>query len=917
MRLRGDASQARSMDQRGEFLSRSLVMVLFAVCASVNLTLAGEVQNLITNPDMTLEDGIGMPAGWGSRVFPVETKGRIGAEPKEDGEFDLTVEGRKSTYWWSQGGITLVPGARYRFSFEIKTSDFDGGCVSFYIRNSEWNWESQSLPSSSDTKGEWVRCEREFVAAETKRPNNYWVELSVRPGRSGKLKAEVRGLCLVAAEPEIAKASKPMPSWKVRKSVARIVPVDPLLSRVDAASGKMRFFWARASRVPGSTLLCGLDGAAEKSVKAPFDARCYAEISLGKLEPGEHSISVGVRGMDGTILATNTYRIVAGIWKSPASVGRRLNNFVTELVNKPLKDGEFEFERAEDGWTWISFDGDKGSARGYLDDCADCVVFRREGEDCIEAQRYLRAGVHKLRVKNAKGGRLRIHAVKIVMGGSLRGYEKTKCAFEELTGYIFGLPFMRKYGFLSSVNVLTHDGVGNGFSDPYSVALWNCLGRGMQAYRSVIFSPEDKDRLTEEATYNHIVKGMWNGYGGGISVDENALRSDSLSAINFSEAVWRIYEENPKNQINVFYADSSTGAVYDEPRQNVSEISSIVNSGDGRGLLCPEFYMPVTSDRASFSDFIDSNADFLSSALEMVPASRGRTILFTASFIMLGEWSNYYAPETDIKAHTAELLRAYATDPRFAECAGLGFGGIGCGNEEYVRWSMRLVRYYALEGGTEDLAAKYGYAWNPGFVKDPDFAKGFECWKVREAEKGSIQPMRIYQYGMRYQQRIGAPAGFGDTVAKFTVSKAGSSVLAQKLKGLKPGSFYSLQFNVMDKLPENSKEVWSILLRKPITLRAHLKGGEEILPLRYSHPIYLNPAVPEEERAKAIMRNERYVFRATDSEAILYFDDGAKTASADDIGRTYLLNYIIFTPYFCEGEQDVREIAAAIRGEEK
>ena len=49
--------------------------------------------NLITNPDMALDDGGGIPAGWGTRVFPAETGGKISAEPLSDGAFLLTVSG--------------------------------------------------------------------------------------------------------------------------------------------------------------------------------------------------------------------------------------------------------------------------------------------------------------------------------------------------------------------------------------------------------------------------------------------------------------------------------------------------------------------------------------------------------------------------------------------------------------------------------------------------------------------------------------------------------------------------------------------------------------------------------------------------------------------------------------------------------
>ena len=876
---------------------------------------AGE--NLITNPDMSLDDGVAQPAGWGTRVFPIEIGGGIAATPLGDGVFSLKVKGKTSTYWWEQSGLTLVPGTRYRFSFEVRTHGLDGGSSNFYVRNLEWEEQSPSLTAPSDTKGEWVARSCTFDAPATKKPGDYWVALSMRPGKSGSAEVEVRGLRLESMDPAAAKASRPMPETALIKLPSRIVPVDPLLARVDSTTGKIRFYWARAVRNAGCRLTCSLDAPGARPVSAPFGADAYATVALGRIKDGAHRISVTALGGDGSVLASNAYRIVAGRWKDPSKTGRRLNNFVTELVNCSLKDGEVAFERAEDGWTWISFDGDVGDAKGYLDGCPEAVLFRRDGEDVIEAQRYLKAGVHKLRVRGAKGGGLRIHAVRIVSGGERRGFDRSSCQFNEIGAYVFGLPFMRKYGFLTTFNTISSEGFAKSLSDPYSMVAAYFLSRGMKFSRETYFWPhETKDRDTFEGTYNRIKKDLWPGFPGGISVDENNLKASSLHSVNFSEAVWRIADEDPKNQVNVYYADTSMGVYYENPQQNVSEISSVVNSGGGQGLLVPELYMPVTPTREGFRMFIDANANLVASSIAMVPASRSHMVLYSSSFIMLGEWCNYYAPEADIKAQTCELFRSYAVDPRFSECAGIGFGGIGRGNEEYMRWAMRLLRYYFLEGGTGDLAKDYGFNWNPGFVKDPDFAKGFEHWKATAAGSGTLEPGRIHSFGNRYQRRMGGPGGCGDAFARFVVSKDAPNILSQRLTGLKPGAFYSLQFMVMDTIPSQSEIGFEKHASLAFPMTATVEGAKEVKALRISHPIRLASYIPEEKRRNGMWHMERYVFYATAPQATLVFRDRPDGAT-DDEGRTYLLNYVIFAPYFCEGKDDVRRIISTIRGEDK
>ena len=53
-----------------------LVFVLTALLCGVGVS--AEMQtNLITNPDMALDDGVGIPAGWGTCVFPAEMAARI------------------------------------------------------------------------------------------------------------------------------------------------------------------------------------------------------------------------------------------------------------------------------------------------------------------------------------------------------------------------------------------------------------------------------------------------------------------------------------------------------------------------------------------------------------------------------------------------------------------------------------------------------------------------------------------------------------------------------------------------------------------------------------------------------------------------------------------------------------------------
>lgn len=893
-------------------VTKSFWGALVTVATGIGLVSAASASgNLLVNADLTEDNGIGLPLGWSTGLHPSEIGGGIAGRALTNGSFEVTTHGRTSRYFFAQKGLTLVPGGAYDLACDVRTTGLGGGLSRIYVRNGEWKSESQGFSVPDDTKDEWVRLEKRIIAEPTGRPSDYVLDIEEKPGSNGLARIEIRALSLVAAGETEREGSRSLPAAATVRLPARIVPVDPLLSRVDSKTGRMRFYWARSDCAGGGfTLTCSLDG--RKDVRVPFAEDGYADLTLGALRPGEHAIALGVVGADGIVQATNDYRITAGRWKSPASVGRRLNNFVTELVNAPLADGDVAFERAEQGWTWISFDGANGEAKGYLDTCAEPVVLSREGEPTIETQRYLPEGRHVLHVVGAKGGRLRIHAIKTLWTSRLKYFSTRESDLNGYSGYHYALPFAQAFGFLSTFNTMCD--AEQILAEPYGSEAGHYLGRGLRLDASCVFWPSDADRLDAEASYRHLARCLWPGYPS-MTVNENLVRAGACASVNFSEAVWRLSAAEPRTAINVWYADSSWGAVFDSPRYHVSEIASIVNSGCGRGLLVPELYIPVTPTREGLAQYIDMVAALVNKSGRMVPASRGKVVLYGASYIRIGDFCNYYAPETDIKAQYAALMRAYATDPRFADCAGVGFGGLPCGEEEFRRWGVKLIRYYALEGGTEDLAEKWGFQWNPGFVKNPDFVSGFEGWTARASETNTLYTETIRHFGKRVEQRI-SPPGFGDSLATFRHSAKGPNILSQKLTGLTPGRYYSLLCAVVDRntMTNTASFRWSQF--PPFAFSVKLQGATEVRDLRSVNVVRCaDNTVPKKLRNRTVLRNLRYVFRADSPEATLTFVDRFEDGSAAPEGWLSM-NYVIFRPYYSEdGENGVRRVISALKGD--
>ena len=868
----------------------------FLSLVAVGCVGAATAANLIANPDLSEDDGLGRIVGWETNLRQKKIT-TLDAKPIGDGAFSVHAKG-VSWAIWQQTKIGLVSNAQYRLSYDVRTTGLGGVKPQFYICDSKWSWKRDQNGDvfPDDTKGEWVRQEKVLRSLDGGGKQGHILALTCLSDRQNPadVRFEIRNLKLEAVDPAVAAQSTPREC--ARKLKARIVPVDPLLTAVDPVTGKMSFYWPGS--VPGGRASCTLAAKVDggKEVSAALGADGYASLAFGKLKVGQHALALEVRGPDGRRLAADGYELVAKRPVPEKTAGRKLNNLVTELVNRPLEDGTVEFSRPKAGWTWISFGevgDDDGSLRGYLDDWGHPVVCRREGEPYLETQRWLPEGVHTLRIVGSKPGRtLKIHAVKTIWGTA--PYDLSTRPFSVVGNFNYTLPFAQRFALVSTFNTLSKVNKYLDGSDDTGAGFY--YERGISLMGGDKLVPEDPDRLDFEANLRHLKSGSWR-LGRTVNVDENLLAPESLVAVNFSESVWTLFKEDPSHRVNVWYADTATGNYYRNPEINVSEIAAIVNTGNGTGLLMPECYAPVGTTHASLQEYLDGYANFVLSAERMVPAAKGATILYGAGYIDIFDWSNYYCPATDVKVHYSEMVRAFATDPRFAGCAGIAFGGGMCCEEEFRRWGAKVTRHYALEGATDDLAGSFGYVWTPGFVRDPDFENGFTNWTVRAAEAGALVPTAIRGYGTKYQNRIGAPQGCGDTAALFRASAKGASEVSQKLTGLVPGRYYALHFSVADKKTMTPRRAKPPRTEKRF-FSARLEGAEEVKDLTYEH-------------LRRGQRNFRYVFRATAPEATLVLTDTAK-GLLNEPGVELLVNYVLFRPYYVENEREIAEVISAL-----
>ena len=877
--------------------SSCICAVLTASALFCPVSFAGAGENVLFNADCSVLSGYGLPLGWEVLIGDATN---LSTRTLGNGAFEISFRGKGSVYL-SQTPLTLKSGGKYRASVELKISDTRGAHVALWIWNWAWQATNKSNPFPETTNGEWEKFEWTVKAVTTAHPTAYTFAIicsGVPDG--GETSIQMRNLALTPLDDETAAASATIPKCLQKQPPMRVVPIDPKLAQYPMAGTEMTFYWM--GRPPcgreGCEVVVGVDG--KRLGEAKLGANGRTKFNPGALAAGKHELDLAVRETaTKNVLAENRYRLVAVKPTPKGTVGKRLNNFVTQLVNTPLKDGEYAFFRQEPGWVWISFgtvDGAGASARGYLDGRSIPFVLPYDREPLLETMRFVEAGEHKLFVDGVTGrnATLRIHAVpRLIHPGWLT--KQRECHFTY--AYVYSFDFGRRF-LLNAFNTFA----GNWKATPtlrstYDKAYW--MSRGCQLAAQKTLGAIDERRFDPEATYRHYADfDLWQN-GEDMEVDENKIGAAFMSHVNFAEAAWRWQEDRLKQRILVDWCDVMSGGFWTDPI--VSEIAAIINSGNGTGLLVPETYSPALATQKASDEFVKCFVRFMRNAEERVPASKGSVLLYMASYIGIGDWCQYSSPEVDLKAHYGRLYHRFACGPEFAGCAGTSAAGDLRGDEETQRWMARCVRHYAVEGNTDDLAAKYGFTWNPGFVRNCDFDEGLTGWTAKPAKSGGIVAEKIKGYGRDVQARANATNGLGDGVAVFTASDDGANVLEQWLTGLNPGQYYSLTFVVSSEnvARKTSKE------NVPCCFSAEVEGSREIRDLRFRQ---------RKTRGIGCPVLHRYVFKAIMPTATLRFSDRCEDGAKLPARQKQMLNYIIFRKYYVEGEQDIADLIELTKG---
>ena len=855
----------------------------------------GWTDNLVLNPDFGCDD-FGKIRAWALRNPEDVSEREPGRGP--DGSTALRL-GLDKGRQFIQSGLRLAPGEPYRLSLDVRAQGFPRGAVEFMVRNPSWNCRAPKIPLPGDTKGTWQHVEVSNVVEKAQEGSYYVSFYLAKPTPGASLEIACPRLEPLSEKARLAPRS-PEPLSPVK---ARLVPIDPLLADLDADEASMTWYYGGFLEKPESAycLESSLDGG--PWVSAPLTAERRVRLSHGKVAPGRHALRARIVAADGSFARTNAYEAIAvrhGLYPE----GRRLNNFVTELLAVPLADGTYRFAHPRRGNVYFDLGAAEPTAEVRLDAEPSKLIAPGRGIRS-EAVRMLEAGEHVLTVTGVsqKGLTLRVHAVRPVPhhGSSLHR------ATANVKDYLYGRDFYDRFLPIFYTEV----GAPRTKASRLELPPWLAL-RG-----AALTSEFDFTAAVRSSPEAALAKIRANGaFDEGLDVwlDELGVVHPRDDHVNLGETLWRIQR---KNAVNVWWADAIRGWFVD-PATYATEIAGTVNSGEGRGSLYAEVYPAMlATEEATYAQ--ETNfIRFANSAAKLVPAAYRHTTFCFSGYIAPEGWNTYPAPEGDYKVFFDHFMHRLATDPAFAGAGGLGTTAFQHIDEEQVRFIAKLIRHYALEGRTDSLAERYGWKYAPGHLRNCDFAEGLKGWTAVAAEPGSVVAAEKKGYGFKVQFRREVPQGYGDRLVKLTRSAKGPNLLKQALTGLKPGAYYILSYHSTDEADVDRPGTPC----HDFVLRAELKGATVMPKLSFDRrwPEDLNDegrrrTRPNDLKAHPLACQHRYVFRANGPTAELTLSDWAsETEPGAPVGRTRLVNYVILRPYYLESEAQRVELEAYLEG---
>ena len=849
-------------------------LVTLTALLALALARPAAAANLVTNPEFRADEA-GFVIDW--TMDQLKHPGAVTLLPGEgvDGADALRLDLTKLVRF-VQPGITLVAGEKYRLGGYVRTNGFKAPRKSIIIYNSGWTREvgTRLIPETTDG---WLKLEAEIEAPESKNSVYYFAIYAT----------ESQGtvdFCSPFLEPLTEKGlaeSRPIPQWEHRNR--RLVPIYPLLSRVDITRPTMDFYYA--PRLPKGLAAYEVRVATRTGDSAGFTApavfplltgnRC--QTVLGGLKLGQGQLQAELVDKEtGETLASNIYTIRV-IEPAPPATVKPLNNLVGELLNTPAAETTLDFTNPRDGWVYIGFDKPSPDAEVYLDDEAAPVVRHRPGE-ASETMRFLGLGPHRLRVvQPPAGSRLHVRTVPQLMVYPLTVVPKT-----DVSIYRYDLDFFRRH-LWHSFNF--HNTGAWMPKSPLDLEVDAELKeRGIGVIGSIgLGAGNNPEKLAASIRASRTLPTTL-----GLTIDELGANADPVQQLAVADACWELQDFD-----KTVYTWICGGCELSIPVLHKNVFSACTNVSQGKGKILFETYVVSQPTEEEADRHLDERVgNIMRYARHCAPDAAERVMFMMTGLTTNGIYNVNVYPQVDIKYYFDMFFHKVATDP-----AAQGMFGIGCYNishcdEELTRWIAKLVRHYGVDGNTDLLSRQYGLTYLPGHLQNCDFENGFDGWTAAPATPESLRPLTVKDYGRKHLQRRGKPQDTGDTTAYFERQADGVNTLSQTAVNLVPGKLYALAFVTGD--PEDVEKAKNV--HQHPMVRVSLDHAEVLPDLSYDvrYPKGWSGGWAQWTYLREIITT-RVVFKATAEQVTLTFSDAEGTP-----GQKRLLNFINLKPYIAE-----------------
>ena len=542
--------------------------------------------------------------------------------------------------------------------------------------------------------------------------------------------------------------------------------------------------------------------------------------------------------------------IVAGPGIGAGTAGAD-NNLVTTLLDvAQANDRSYVFTTPRDGWVFVA-DGDE------------------------ESMRWVRTGEHL--VRGSAGRRLIVRAIPEIIHCGV-GYHPSPF-LESFPKY--NVAYLEKIGVFRNANVILERN-----PDPdFDIAKWRASGKQIRVRAG-----------SNEAEPEHIYdywashRGMTEPYDGiQISEYDGWEGSPHLPHYRFLSDAARRISADPR------YAGKKivpyTVAMYNSP-----ESIAFLKTRFGLGhLQACERYIPEQPSLEKAKGELYWMGWIMAKYREAMPGSQHHSIL-DLGFMSAPPETLDNCPNANYLVFMDMQMHAVANEPAYKDLYGVMWYHTAYADEEALRWSVKLLRHYCIEGNATVLS-KDPYIL--AHLENGDFANGAVGWTLDKAVPGSIGSMFVRGHkGLSYLQTRYPHVEQGQTFLWTKRSAQKPNRFGQTIRGLEPGRAYSLKMMVCDyqdlmQWRDNKQE------HKPMV---RIEGAQMLPAAVFREAFRSGRAGHGYEK----FNNEnnlwityhRLVFRAVETTAQLTISDWqSPTDPGGPAGQELAFNYISVQPY--------------------